>query len=100
MSTALYAVEGLACESCMAAVQERVQSLSGVTVVAMDLVAGGRSPLIVTSGTKLGATRCATRWSTSASASCTRGAQRWAVVGVAWPLGGRYPSGSSTSDVS
>jgi len=54
MSTALYAVEGLACESCMAAVQERVQSLSGVTVVAMDLVAGGRSPLIVTSGTKLG----------------------------------------------
>jgi copper chaperone len=55
MSTAMYAVEGMMCESCMAAVLENVHSLSGVTVVAMDLVAGGQSPLIVTSGTKLGA---------------------------------------------
>jgi len=39
----------------MVAVQEHVRSLSGVTVVVMDLVAGGRSPLIVTSGTKLDA---------------------------------------------
>ena len=54
MSTAMYAVEGMMCESCMAAVLENVHSLSGVTVVAMDLVAGGASPLIVTSGTKLG----------------------------------------------
>ena len=54
MSTAMYAVEGMMCESCMAAVLENVHSLSGVTVVAMDLVAGGQSPLIVTSGTKLG----------------------------------------------
>ena len=53
MSTAMYAVEGMMCESCMAAVLENVHSLSGVTVVAMDLVAGGRSPLIVTSGTRL-----------------------------------------------
>ena len=53
MTTALYAVEGMMCDSCMAAVQERVQSISGVTVVVMDLVAGGRSPLIVTSGTRL-----------------------------------------------
>jgi copper chaperone len=55
MTTAMYAVEGMMCDSCMAAVQEKVQSISGVTVVAMDLVAGGRSPLIVTSGTRLGA---------------------------------------------
>jgi copper chaperone len=55
MSTAMYAVEGMICESCMAAVLENVHSLSGVTVVAMDLVTGGQSPLIVTSGTKLGA---------------------------------------------
>lgn len=54
MATAMYAVEGMMCESCMAAVLENVYSLSGVTVVAMDLVAGGQSPLIVTSGTKLG----------------------------------------------
>ena len=55
MGTAMYAVEGMMCESCMAAVLENVYSLSGVTVVAMDLVAGGASPLIVTSGTTLGA---------------------------------------------
>jgi len=51
----MYAVEGMMCESCMAAVLENVHSLSGVTVVAMDLVSGGQSPLIVTSGAKLGA---------------------------------------------
>jgi copper chaperone CopZ len=55
MTTAMYAVEGMMCDSCMAAVQEKVQSLSGVTVVVMDLVAGGRSPLIVSSATRLGA---------------------------------------------
>jgi copper chaperone len=55
MTTAMYAVEGMMCDSCMAAVQAKVKSISGVTVVAMDLVAGGRSPLIVTSRTRLGA---------------------------------------------
>jgi len=50
----MYAVEGMMCESCMAAVLENIYSLSGVTVVAMDLVAGGQSPVIVTSGSKLG----------------------------------------------
>lgn len=53
MTTALYAVEGMMCDSCMAAVQKKVQLISGVTVVVMDLVAGGWSPLIVTSGTRL-----------------------------------------------
>ena len=55
MSTAGYLVEGITCGQCMAKVLEKVRSLSGVTKVAMDLVAGGQSPLIVTSGTKLGA---------------------------------------------
>lgn len=55
MTTAMYAVEGMICESCVAAVVENVHSLSGVSVVAMDLVSGGQSPLIVTSGTKLSA---------------------------------------------
>lgn len=54
MSTAMYAVEGMMCESCMSAVLENIYSLAGVTVVTMDLVAGGKSPVIVTSGTKLG----------------------------------------------
>lgn len=53
MTTAMYAVEGMMCDSCMAAVEAKVKSISGVTVVAMDRVAGGRSPLFVTSGTRL-----------------------------------------------
>jgi len=39
----------------MAAVLENVHSISGVTVAAMDLVSGGRSPLIVTGTTTVGA---------------------------------------------
>lgn len=55
MTTAIYAVAGLTCADCMAKVLEHVHSVSGVTHVAMDLVAGGQSPLLVRSGTKLGA---------------------------------------------
>jgi copper chaperone len=55
MSTAGYLVEGMTCGQCVAKVVEKVRSLSGVTKVAMDLVAGGQSPLLVMSGTKLGA---------------------------------------------
>jgi len=55
MGTAMYAVEGMVCESCMAAVLENVRSIAGVTVAAMDFVSGGRSPLIVTSRTTVGA---------------------------------------------
>jgi copper chaperone len=54
MSTAGYLVEGMTCGRCVAKVLEKVRSLSGVTKVAMDLVAGGQSPLLVMSGTKLG----------------------------------------------
>ncbi|MEP7194049.1 MAG: heavy-metal-associated domain-containing protein [Actinomycetota bacterium] len=54
MSTAMYVVEGLACDSCMSVVLESVHSLPGVSVVTMDLVTGGGSPLLVSSGTKLG----------------------------------------------
>ena len=53
MTTASYAVEGLTCGYCMAEVLENVHSLSGVTDVAVDLVKGGQSPLIVTSATRL-----------------------------------------------
>ena len=55
MSTAGYLVEGMTCGYCMGKVHEKVRSLSGVTKVAMDLVAGGQSPLLVMSETKLGA---------------------------------------------
>jgi copper chaperone len=53
MSTAIYAVAGLKCEYGMAKVLENVSSLSGVTDVAMDLITGGQSPLMVKSRTKL-----------------------------------------------
>jgi copper chaperone CopZ len=53
MSTAIYAVAGLKCEYGMAKVLENVGSLSGVTGVAMDLITGGQSPLMVKSRTKL-----------------------------------------------
>lgn len=55
MTTVMYKVNGMMCESCMAAVVDKVRALPGVSVVAMDLVTGGQSPLIVTSRTKLGA---------------------------------------------
>lgn len=53
MTTAIYAVEGLKGEYGMAKVLENVRSLSGVTHVAMDLIKGGQSPLMVRSRTKL-----------------------------------------------
>jgi copper chaperone len=55
MSTAGYLVEGMTCGYCMGKVHEKIRSLSGVTKVAMDLGAGGLSPLLVMSGTKIGA---------------------------------------------
>ncbi len=55
MSTAGYLVEGLTCGKCMAEVLEKVRSLAGVTNVAMDLNTRGQSPLLVMSGTTLGA---------------------------------------------
>jgi copper chaperone CopZ len=54
MATAIYAVAGLTCGDCMAAVLDNVRTLPGVTDAVMDLVTGGHSPLIVVSGTKLG----------------------------------------------
>ena len=53
MATSMYAVEGLTCASCLAEVLESIRSLIGVTAVSMDLVPGGRSPLVVTSGATL-----------------------------------------------
>lgn len=53
MATSIYAVEGLTCASCLAEVLDSIRSLTGVTAVSMDLVPGGRSPMIVTSGDTL-----------------------------------------------
>ena len=53
MTTTTYTVEGLTCGFCMAEVMERIHMLPGVTCVAVGLVPGGRSPLVVTSGSAM-----------------------------------------------
>ena len=53
MVTSMYVVEGLTRGSRLAHVLANVHSLEGVTDVTMDLVRGGRSPLVVTSTAKL-----------------------------------------------
>ena len=54
MTTAIYAVEELICQQWKAAVSAGVRPVLGVTEAAVDLDAGGRSPLMVMRGTKLG----------------------------------------------
>ena len=55
MTTTTFAVEGLTCGSCLAAVLEQLRALGGVTGAAVDLVVGGRSPVVVTSGAVISA---------------------------------------------
>jgi copper chaperone CopZ len=49
MTTQTYLVSGMTCEHCASAVTSELQELPGVTAVAVDLVAGGVSPVTVTS---------------------------------------------------
>ena len=50
MVTTSYAVEGLTCGSCLAEVLEHVHTVVGVSGAAVDLVVGGASLVVVTSG--------------------------------------------------
>ena len=50
MTTTTYAVLGMTCEHCVAAVTEEVSRLDGVTGVAVDLVPGGTSTVTVVTG--------------------------------------------------
>ncbi|MDR7085568.1 copper chaperone CopZ [Aeromicrobium panaciterrae] len=49
MTTETYSVVGMTCGHCVAAVTEELTALDGVTGVSVDLVAGGTSPVTVTS---------------------------------------------------
>ncbi len=49
MATTTYIVRGMTCGHCVNAVTEELQSIEGVTHVAIDLVEGGNSTVIVTS---------------------------------------------------
>lgn len=48
-----YTLEGLTCSACLAEVMEAVRALPHVTSVAVDLVAHGRSALVVRSDVSL-----------------------------------------------
>jgi len=49
MTTHAYAVSGMTCGHCAAAVTSELKSLDGVTAVHVDLVAGGTSTVTVAS---------------------------------------------------
>jgi copper ion binding protein len=52
-TTATYAVSGMTCAHCVAAVNEEVGRLDGVSAVDVDLNAGGESRVTVTSAAPL-----------------------------------------------
>lgn len=49
MTSATYLVTGMTCEHCVRAVTSEIQSLDGVSAIAVELVAGGTSTVTVTS---------------------------------------------------
>ena len=53
MTTATYLVTGMTCEHCVRAVTSEFESLSAVSGVTVDLVAGGASAVTVTSAAPL-----------------------------------------------
>ncbi|WP_150306912.1 heavy-metal-associated domain-containing protein [Planctomonas psychrotolerans] len=52
MTTTDYAVTGMTCAHCVAAVAEEVSAVPGVEAVDIDLVIGGESRVTVTSSTE------------------------------------------------
>ncbi|MBO3089307.1 heavy-metal-associated domain-containing protein [Cellulomonas dongxiuzhuiae] len=55
MSTTTFRVDGMTCGHCVQAVTEELSALPGVSDVAVELVAGGSSPVTVTSDAPLDA---------------------------------------------
>ncbi|HJF76880.1 MAG TPA: cation transporter [Brevibacterium linens] len=53
MTTTTITVSGMTCGHCEAAVKEELGALGGVTEVAVDLNAGGDSPVTITSSNEL-----------------------------------------------
>lgn len=53
MAQNTYAVTGMTCDHCVAAVKQEVGAITGVQSVEVELVAGGRSSVSVTSDTPL-----------------------------------------------
>jgi copper chaperone len=57
--TATFAVAGMTCGHCIAAVTEELSTLPGVSAVNVDLVAGGTSTVTITSDTPVSRTQVA-----------------------------------------
>ena len=55
MTTTTITVSGMTCGHCEAAVKEELGALAGVSDVAVDLNAGGDSPVTITSAAELDA---------------------------------------------
>lgn len=53
METTKITVSGMTCGHCVAAVTEELQAIDGVQDVQIDLVAGGDSPVTITSDSAL-----------------------------------------------
>jgi copper chaperone len=53
MATTTYQVTGMTCEHCVRAVTEEIESLAGVSAVAVDLIPDGLSAVTVTSDAPL-----------------------------------------------
>ena len=53
MTSATYQVTGMTCEHCVRAVTSELESVPGVSAVAVALVPGGESAVTVTSGAPL-----------------------------------------------
>ena len=53
MTTTTITVSGMTCGHCEAAVKDELGALAGVTDVAVDLNAGGDSPVTITSSAEL-----------------------------------------------
>lgn len=49
MTTTTVTVSGMTCQHCVASVTEELQEVEGVQSVQVDLVAGGDSPVTITS---------------------------------------------------
>lgn len=49
MTETTYAVEGMTCDHCVRAVTDEISALPGVADVAVDLVVGGLTTVVVTS---------------------------------------------------
>ena len=70
MTSMTYQVTGMTCEHCVRAVTEEIESLDGVSAVAVELVPGGISAVTVTSDPRSPRRRSRPPWTRQAPTAC------------------------------